>query len=97
MGKPMLERGGRGALAIEKLDNLLKNFFWGGGVVLILGLFDRNSRLTVMKHLTHNMLKIWSISLRFFTSVCHTVCDHRITFEGILHNGAKITRPILTV
>ena len=36
-------------------------------------------------------------SLRFFTSFCHTVCDYRTPFEGILHNGVKIKRPILTV
>ena len=41
------------------------------------------------------MLKIRSISLRFFTSFCHAVCVHRVPFEGILHNGAKITLPIL--
>ena len=40
-------------------------------------------------------MKIRSISLRFFTSFCHSVCVHRIPFEGILHNGAKITLPIL--
>ena len=31
------------------------------------------------------------IALRFFTSFCHTLGNHQILFEGILHNGAKIT------
>ena len=38
-------------------------------------------------------MKIRSISLRFFTSFCHTLCNHRIPFKGIAHNRAKITRP----
>ena len=42
----MDDRRGGGALAIEKLDNL------ASGVVSFFGLFDLDSRLTILKHLT---------------------------------------------